>query len=415
MSEWSQVTIGECCEILDNQRIPVNGEERSQRIGTIPYYGANGLQGFIDDYIFNEPLILMAEDGGNFDEFATRPIAYCISGKSWVNNHAHVLRSAQGYDQPFVFYCLEHKDVTPFIKGGTRAKLNQFELRQVTIPSPSLPEQKKIARILTTVDNLIEKTEALIEKYKSIKQGMMHDLFTRGVDQNGKLRPPYEEAPQLYKESPLGWIPKEWETPEISSILARRPKNGYSPKESNEWTSVLMLGLGCLTLSGFEPIQLKNAPKNDPNVAYALLRDGDLLMSRSNTRELVALVGRYRDVGYPCIYSDLMMRLVPIDAILPDYMEAILRHAPVRRQLTNASCGTSGSMMKINSQMVLNTIIPLPIKNEQQELLDRVTSVSSLVQQSRKELEKYMKVKSGLMQDLLTGKVRVKVDETEED
>ena len=85
---------------------------------------------------------------------------------------------------------------------------------------PSLLEQRKIARILTTLDNLIEKTEALIAKYQAIKQGMMHDLFTRGVDAHGHLRPPQAEAPDLYKQSELGWIPKEWEVHPCGSLCS---------------------------------------------------------------------------------------------------------------------------------------------------------------------------------------------------
>ena len=276
------------------------------------------------------------------------------------------------------------------------------------------PRQRKIARILTTLDNLIEKTEALIAKYQAIKQGMMHDLFTRGIDAQGHLRPTQAEAPDLYRQSELGWIPKEWASPTVGSVLVHRPKNGYSPKESDEWTGTVMLGLGCLTPSGFEPIQLKNAPRNDPNLAFALLRDGDLLISRSNTRDLVALVGIYRDIGTPCIYSDLMIRLVPTDEVLPEYLEAILRHAPVRRQLTNASCGTSGSMMKINAEMVFSTVILLPKHVEQRRILDRVASCSGLIAQARQEQDKLRRLKTGLMQDLLTGRVRVKVNESEE-
>ena len=112
---WTSVTVEQCCEILDSKRIPVNGEDREKRIGDIPYYGANGPQGYIDDYIFNEPLILIAEDGGCFDEFATRPIAYRVKGKSWVNNHAHVLRAKERFCQDAIFYNLEHKDIQSFI------------------------------------------------------------------------------------------------------------------------------------------------------------------------------------------------------------------------------------------------------------------------------------------------------------
>ncbi len=295
-----------------------------------------------------------------------------------------------------------------------RLRLYFKDFERIRVRTPSPPAQRKIALILTTLDNLIEKTEALIAKYQAIKQGMMHDLFTRGIDAQGHLRPTQAEAPDLYRQSELGWIPKEWASPTVGSVLVHRPKNGYSPKESDEWTGTVMLGLGCLTPSGFEPIQLKNAPRNDPNLAFALLRDGDLLISRSNTRDLVALVGIYRDIGTPCIYSDLMIRLVPTDEVLPEYLEAILRHAPVRRQLTNASCGTSGSMMKINAEMVFSTVILLPKHVEQRRILDRVASCSGLIAQARQEHDKLRRLKTGLMQDLLTGRVRVKVNESEE-
>ena len=95
------------------------------------------------------------------------------------------------------------------------------KLLKIPVDHPPLSEQRKIAKILTTVDNLIEKTEALIAKYQAIKQGMMHDLFTRGVDAHGHLRPPYDEAPELYKESELGWIPREWEVALVDHVLER--------------------------------------------------------------------------------------------------------------------------------------------------------------------------------------------------
>ncbi len=105
--------------------------------------------------------------------------------------------------------------------GAGVPKLPLYQVERLRVHFPRrLHQQKKSARILTTVDNLIEQTEALIAKYQSIKQGMMHDLFTRGVDSAGKLRPAYEEAPQQYKDSPLGWIPKEWEVGELESFLA---------------------------------------------------------------------------------------------------------------------------------------------------------------------------------------------------
>jgi type I restriction enzyme S subunit len=172
--------------------------------------------------------------------------------------------------------------------------------------------------------------------------------------------------------------------------------------------------ISCLTRDGFQPVQLKHAPAYDPNLRSALLRDGDILISRSNgSRELVGLPGRYRDLGVPCIYSDLMMRIEPIDEVLPEFLETVLRHSLVRRQLINASCGTS-TMWKITSKMVINTVIVRPEKDEQKEILRRGEDINSSLSQFNHELASLKCIKIGLMQDLLTGKVRVKVGDAEE-
>jgi type I restriction enzyme, S subunit len=242
---------------------------------------------------------------------------------------------------------------------------------------------------------------------------MMHDLFTRGLDEDGRLRPSFADAPDLYKDSGLDWIPRSWEECRVGDVLKERPKNGYSPRESQEWTGTVMLGLGCLTPTGFLPTQIKNAPPDDPRVDAALLADGDLLMSRSNTRDLVGMVGRYRDFGIPCVYPDLMMRLRPLEGVFPGFLEEMLRHSRVRRQLVNAASGTSGSMVKINATIVMNTRMVLPPAREQKEIMRRVTSLKKLGEQERNLLGKLNIIRTGLMQDLLTGKVRVNLDEPE--
>lgn len=120
LSEFPIVQLEDAVDVLDHLRVPVNGAERLGRIGIVPYYGANGLQGWIDKPLFDEPLILLAEDGGNFDDFANRPIAYRIEGPSWVNNHAHIIRAKAGICQSFIFWSLVNKDIRRFIAGGTR-------------------------------------------------------------------------------------------------------------------------------------------------------------------------------------------------------------------------------------------------------------------------------------------------------
>ena len=404
-STWSESTIGECCDVLDSMRIPVNAAERHEREGDIPYYGANGQVGWIDDYIFDEDLVLVAEDGGFFSEYATRPIAYRVSGKSWVNNHAHVLRARSNSTNSWIFYNLVHRDVQPFINGTTRSKLNQAELRDIPIWLPPLHEQRRIAEILDTVDEAIQQTEAVIAKLKQIKTGLLHDLLTRGIDEHGQLRDPIAH-PEQFKDSPLGRIPQEWSVSHLSDFLLERPKNGYSPKEADEWTGIQMLGLGCLTQQGFQPNQLKRAPKNDPSIVRALLQNGDLLVSRSNTRELVALAGVYSDVGTPCLYPDLMMRLRPNERTNNQYLFHALMSGPVRRQLTGAAQGTSGSMVKVNSTTVMNTIVAIPSRSEQQRILESLAQIEARLRSEAALQDKCRLMRAGLMSDLLAGRVR---------
>src|SRR6516225_841334 len=117
--------LGEVVDFLDSRRRPIRESDRVA--GPFPYYGANGQQGTIDKYIFDEPLVLLAEDGGFFDQ-PERGIAYRISGKTWVNNHAHVLRPKLQVNLDYLCRVLENYDVTPFITGTTRGKLTNSTL-----------------------------------------------------------------------------------------------------------------------------------------------------------------------------------------------------------------------------------------------------------------------------------------------
>jgi type I restriction enzyme S subunit len=175
--EWIKCELLTVCNVLDNKRVPLNDEQRTS--GIYPYCGANGIVDYIDRYIFDEDLILIAEDGGNFDQYETRPIAYWMSGKYWVNNHAHVLKAKNEYNQKYIFYQLEHKDITDYIVGGTRTKLTRAQLDKIEISMPSTyAEQQAIATILNDMDKEIANLEVKRDKYRLIKSGMMQKLLT---------------------------------------------------------------------------------------------------------------------------------------------------------------------------------------------------------------------------------------------
>jgi type I restriction enzyme, S subunit len=177
--EWETYTIEEIAINLDNLRIPLNENQRSKMRGDIPYCGANGVVGTVNDYVIDDDILLMAEDGGYFDEWATRPIVYRMIGKCWVNNHAHILKAKENFSQDYLFYSLVHKDITKFLASGTRAKLNKSEMYKIEVFAPkNIAEQQEISQILSDMDNEIETLKQKLSKTKAIKDGIMSELLT---------------------------------------------------------------------------------------------------------------------------------------------------------------------------------------------------------------------------------------------
>lgn len=138
----------DCCEILDSQRVPITAANRTE--GPYPYYGANGVQDYVGDYIFDDELVLLAEDGGNFGS-KTKPIAYRVSGKCWVNNHAHVIKPKNGLDADFLCYSLMFYNTDGLVNGATRQKLTQATMRKMLIPDLSKEQQLEIVNQLNRI------------------------------------------------------------------------------------------------------------------------------------------------------------------------------------------------------------------------------------------------------------------------
>lgn len=181
--KWSTTTLNNATDCLDNLRVPLNAKQRSQMRGDIPYCGANGVLDYVNDYVIDDDIILIAEDGGYFDEYARRPIAYRMIGKCWVNNHAHILKAKPEFSQGFVFYSLQHKNILQFLASGTRAKLNKSEMYKIEIAIP--PEEREQEAISSLLDDMvgdISSLETKLKKTRLLKHGMMQSLLT------GKIR-----------------------------------------------------------------------------------------------------------------------------------------------------------------------------------------------------------------------------------
>lgn len=175
--KWPLVQLSEVVEILDNKRVPLSSMERSKMKGSFPYCGANGIVDYINKFAYDGEYVLLAEDGGDYGKFGNS--AYIMKGKFWVNNHAHVLKAIdEKTTNEFLFYILNFMDLTTYIVGSTRTKLNQERLRHILIPLPDLNEQKRITEMLKTVDYKLSIQQSKKSKLESIKKQLMNDLLT---------------------------------------------------------------------------------------------------------------------------------------------------------------------------------------------------------------------------------------------
>ena len=188
--DWEERKLGEIAECLDNMRIPINAEEREKIPGSIPYYGAGNIQGYIDKYLFDEELVLLLEDGDAFDDFRTKSIAQYVKGKSWINNHAHVLRpKGNGY---FLFCILEHKDIRSAtqLAGASRKKLVQSAMMNINVIMPLVSEQQKIGNFFKSLDNLITLHQRKLTHLQVKKKSLLQKMFPKKGERVPEIRFP---------------------------------------------------------------------------------------------------------------------------------------------------------------------------------------------------------------------------------
>ncbi len=218
MEKLKYTRVEECCEILDSMRIPITASDRKE--GKYPYYGANGIQDYVNDYIFDDELVLLAEDGGNFGS-KEKPIAYRVSGKCWVNNHAHVLKPKEEIDVDYLCYSLMFYKVDGMINGATRKKLTQTAMKKMKIPLRNIVEQKKIVQQLNKIIEIREKAKKELNLLDNLIQARFVELFGDAVYNDKKWETdtvknlckeiygggtPSKAHPEYYKDGHIPWV-----------------------------------------------------------------------------------------------------------------------------------------------------------------------------------------------------------------
>ncbi|WP_225424841.1 restriction endonuclease subunit S [Lacticaseibacillus paracasei] len=170
---WEQRKVSELADRYDNLRVPITASERVA--GETPYYGANGIQDYVEGFTHNGEFVLVAEDGAN--DLQNYPVQY-VDGKIWVNNHAHVLQAKEErVDNKFLTNALKHTNIEPYLVGGGRAKLNADVMMKINFKVPTLPEQVQIGKFFDNLDHLITLHQRKLEKLQELKKGYLQKMF----------------------------------------------------------------------------------------------------------------------------------------------------------------------------------------------------------------------------------------------
>ena len=281
-------------------------------------------------------------------------------------------------------------------------------LKKIEVFCPEPRQQRRIAEILSTLDETIEQTEALIAKYQQIKAGLMHDLFTRGVTPDGHLRPSRAEAPQLYKESPLGWIPMEWRIEKLGRI-AEIVSGVTLGAESNvnggmevPYLRVANVQDGYLDLSEIKFIKVAHA-----QFEKLRLKEGDVLMNEGGDFDKLGRGCVWKDEISSCIHQNHVFRVRPRTEVLRSEFLAYWTQSVFGKKYFLLNSKQSTNLASINSSQLKCFPVVVPDGVEQHAIESRINSANQNSKSFADDLSKLSLVKRGLMHDLLTGRVRV--------
>ena len=413
MREWIEKPLNQLVTFQKGRKVDTSSFCKD---GYSAYLGASGIEGREDGYgdprfgVIAKPsdtLMLWDGERSGLVGFGQHGVVASTVSK---------LSPNESVDPQFLYFSLLAKfDWIQHRRTGTGVPHVPKDLGRVL--KIRLPKQKatqaKIAAILSTIDTAIEQTEALIEKCQHIKAGLMHDIFTRGVLPSGQLRPPREQAPELYQETAIGWIPREWRLSKAGDHCSLITK-GTTPASSDMWESsegIRFLRVDNLTFDGRFDLTASSYRISDMTHTMALSRSkcvpGDVLMNIVGPPlGKVSLVTA--EVGEVNINQAIAL-FRPTASLSSIYLLRWLLSTGAKRWLIQRAKQTSGQL-NLTLAMCQKLEIPLPNIEEQGLMEMRLQAAERLTQSEMIRLKELQTKKLGLMQDLLTGRVPVTLD-----
>jgi len=384
--EWRTTKLGELFRFRNGKR-PLTIKE----VGSVPIYGANGIMGYTDTALIEKDYILVIGRVGAAGK------VHLARGRVWVSDNAIYSDNyvKDEINPVFAYYMLTFLNLERSVSKTTHPIITQSFIKEISIPHPPLKEQWGIAEVLSGVDRAIEAVDRLIQKLESVKKALMQELLTKGIGHNE------------YQETPIGKIPKEWKVITIKDI-ALFLKRGRTPKYGNANMLVIK------TVHNYpDRIKFEEAPRAHPDFANKLpkeylLKPNDILINSTGTGS-VGRVGFFTGYGMPCtVDSHITILRVKEDIVLPKYVFYYLASPRGQKMLEERAVGST-NQIELYPNAIETVTIPLPSQEEQQRIVDILTAIDDWIKLKVGRREKLERLKRGLMELLLTGRVRVKV------
>jgi type I restriction enzyme S subunit len=384
-------------------------------------FNKNGLKFFNgnfkkDDLANNKDLLIANTDvtlDGDIVGIPAYLPEYIRNNPVLFSHHVTRLRLTDEIDAHFLYYLLNTDEyrrwMHKYARGTTVLMLDMQAINKIPIHFPiDISVRLKIVKILSTIDQTIEKTEELIEKYQQIKTGLMQDLFTRGIGSDGKLRPPHKQAPDLYHETKIGWIPIGWKAVKLDSIKENLADGPFGSNLKTEHY---------VTSAGVRVVRLQNivaSEYNDGDKAFISEQHAQFLVRNKVVGNDILIAGLGEDrypVGRACLYPQELppavnkadcFRLRCNSGALNGFIMYYLNTSLARRQISKFEQGVTRP--RINTGNLKKIYVVKPTIEEQTDIFERLSKIDRIISSEKQYLEKLLFEKQGIMHDLLTCK-----------
>lgn len=398
--EWVTKKLEDVSINLNNKRIPLSSRERENLKKIYPYYGAQGIIDYVDNYIFDGEFLLIAEDGENLKS-RKQNIANIAKGKFWVNNHAHILKNNDESDLYYLYYYLNSIDISGYITGSVQPKLSKANLNSITIVLPSLKEQKNISDVLRALDDKIELNNAINKNLEEMAQALFKRWFVdfEFPNENGE---PYKSSGGEFEESELGLIPKGWKIctlGEFCEISTTSINPAILPDIIFEHYSLPAFDSGRLPVfeSGCEIKSNK----------YKVSKNS-ILVSKLNP-ETKRIWNPYCLTEY-AICSTEFMNYIPINSRLRAYSYSILNSEGFHQYLVGNTTGSTNSRQRVNPKATLQYKFVYGGTDIAYIFNDLVSAIYKKINENTLENKYLASTRDTLLPKLMSGEIRVPVE-----